>query len=183
MPAPKFHSPSPEISNPEEHEMQWWHIPVSVNRRLPRRDLPRCRAFVRFIDGQYQGRELPLRWRSDLPKGSSETALIFGQPSMLPLVAGRDKSPGALITDQDWFSSNQGEGVLAGMSGAHMILGTTFPHNEKEVHCLNPGKHLIKIKVRSGHLDWESSSYEIRVPEKGKSNSHFSVVEADWYGP
>lgn len=182
MPAPKFMAPSPEITRHEEHEWQWWHIPVSVKRQFPRRDIPGCRVSIKFLEGQYAGQEFPFRWRSDLSSGSSETTLMFGASRKIPLIMRRDNSPAAMLTDHDCLMRNVGDYVLPSVTGETAIF--TFAHydNETENHNLNPGKHKMILKIKSGGLCWESKPYEIHVPPDGASNSHFNVVGSEWNG-
>ena len=176
MPAPNFHPPSPEITRKDEGDWQWWHIPVSVKRWWPRRDIPCCEAFVDFIEGRLKGQEFRLRWRSDHPSGSSETALIFGGTRMIPLVARRDNSPKATLTDNDFLMIEAGTYSLAGVTGQTVILGVLHPPEKRTSIDLDPGVHRAKIRIVSGHLIWESTTYEIRVPPSGASNSHFTIT-------
>lgn len=179
MPSPKFHPPSPEMTRLEEREWQWWHIPISVKRKIPRRDIPGCRISVAFLEGQYAGQEFTFRWQSDLPRGSSETTLIYGVPRKIPLVVRRDKSPTATLTDHDFLMKHEGDYVISGITGETAMLTSTHYHDRKENHNLEPGNHKLMLKIKSGGLYWESKSYEIRVPAVGASNSHFNVVGSE----
>lgn len=178
MPAPKFEAPSPGITRPEETEWQWWHISVGVKQKLLRRDIPGCRIYVAFLDGQYVGQEFPFRWRSDLPSGSSETTLISGVLRKIPLVVRRDKAQTATLTDHDSLTRNMGDYVIPDSSGETLIIAFEHYYDEAENHNLkplNPGPHKIILKIKSGVLCWESNPYIIRVPDSNASNSHFNV--------
>ena len=179
MPAPEFRAPTPEISRLEEHDWQWWHIPVSVKRKFPRRDIPDCRISVTFLEGQYTGQEFPLRWRSDLPRGSSEAILLFGALRKIPLVVRRDNSPAATLTDHGFLTRDEGDYGISGITGQTAILSHAHYHDRKENLNLEPGNHKIILKIESGHLHWKSKPYVIRVPAASASNSHFNVVGSD----
>lgn len=176
MPKPRFHPPSPEISRPDEGEWQWWHIPVSVAHRWPRRDIPRCAAFAIFTEGEMNNKAYRLRWRSDLPEGSSEETLIFDTPLLLPLVARRDKSPKATLTDNGFLVHPSNRVSLFGLTGENAMLARTGDPTRHNGTNLDPGLHRVKIRIESGHLDWESDTYQISVPKAGATNSHFSVT-------
>lgn len=179
VPRPRFHPSSPEISRPDEADWQWFHIPVSVQNRWLRRDIPCCEAFVKFVGGPLSGKRFRLRWRSDAPAGSSEITLLFGIRRMLPLAARRDKSPAALLTDNDFLMKSSGGYGLAGVTGKNVIMAVT--HSPQQNHGapdtdLLPGLHKARIKIVSGDQEWSSEIYKISVPNKGASNSHFSVT-------
>ena len=178
MPKPRFHSPSPEIDRPDEKEWQWWHIPMSVTHNWPRRDIPACQASAVFLEGNLTGKEIRLRWRSDLERGSSEINLLFDHLRYLPLVARRDNSPNALMTDNEWLMRGVGDYTIAGITGKNAMLAVTHRPGERQLHHLNPGVHKLRIKIISGKLIWTSEEvYEIRVPNEHASNSHFSVTK------
>ena len=176
MPAPKFFAPSPEMHRADESDWQWFHIPVSVNRAWPRRDIPCCRASVVFIKGALDGQEFSLRWRSDSPSGSSETTLVYGKKRMLPLISRRDGSPAATLTDNDFLMHTSGSYSLAGISGEYVILGVKGTPRRDVPRNLTPGVHRARIKIVSGYLDWQRNDFKISVPEDGAGNSHFTVT-------
>ena len=177
MAAPKFHPPSPEITREDEGDWQWWHIPISVAHNWPRRDIPACQASAVFREGNLAGEEIRLRWRSDLGRGSSEITLLFGHVRYLPLVARRDNSPNALMTDHEWLMRDVGDYMIVGITGKNTMLAETHRPGERQLHHLNPGVHKLRIKIISGKRTWTSDEvYEIRVPEEHASNGHFTVT-------
>ncbi len=98
---------------------------------------------------------------------------------MIPLVARRDKSPAATLTDNEFLMNESGSYSLAGVTGESVIMAVAYPPTKFISTNLNPGLHRAKIKIVSGHRRWESGIYEITVPRGGASNSHFSVTTED----
>ena len=104
---------------------------------------------------------------------------MFGATRKIPLVVRKDKSPTAMLTDHDCLMRNVGDYVIPTLAGKNAILTFAHYYNEAENHNLDPGRHKMILKIKSGDLCWESNPYEIRVPDAGAGNSHFNVVEGE----
>ena len=85
-------------------------------------------------------------------------------------------SSDSTLTDRDWFTGFENHVLAGGLPGHSLISAISQAQNPPEVHNLDPGRHDIKIKIKSGHLSWDSRLYTIHVPPRRASNSHFAVV-------
>ncbi|MCH8096669.1 MAG: hypothetical protein IID53_06290 [Proteobacteria bacterium] len=165
---PKFGPISQGAGLAKDSQYSWLHISVSV-KRLPfgRRDIPCCRAYIRFINDEPFSGDLQLKWQSDLPRASNETILILGGERKIPLILREDGDTEAELTDWMFFAQQEPKrGVKE-----------TYMRTMDKVRRLPGGEYRAIFVIKSGDLEWESpEEYVIKIPKAGRTNSHFSIT-------
>jgi hypothetical protein len=168
MPKPDFGAPTQDVELNVEADLAWYHVPVSVKRLLFwRRDIPCCRVTLQWLDNAMS--ECEMKWRSDLPRGSTETHLCAGIERKIPIVYRKDNSDHATVTDVKWLDRFKS---IPGVEGNWTSFDDKFI-------SLSPGRYRFQLLVTSGNRKWMSSVYQIRVPDKNTTNGHFNVQFAE----
>lgn len=162
LPQPDFRGQRQNLTpfNPDD---SWLSIEIGLKRHAFRRDLPCCRAFVLLLrdDNNEAKKELELKWSGETKSGLLETTLIHGVPRYIPIVIRRHNSDRAVFTCVNWFQTN--------------MSSDSFP-NQKPLHECEPGKHSLKLKIKSGLKEFISPViYTLHVPKEGNSNSQFHI--------
>lgn len=157
------------IGSPENAYLRWWHIPVTIEKRLFSYDtLINCSVFL--VTPQFR---IQLGWRRGMAREPTEfeTLRVGDNEVIIPLFVRLDRAGGAVISASP---SRLPRFPLDSFVARITHLVTMF--EARDMRDLPTGRSNIRIEVQSGRNIIPGREMTVNVPPVNSSNFEFTIV-------